>query len=429
MDYPCGEPGAAPALCERGAADAQAQPWDPAFDPSLPWLCFPQDSGRRAATNPNAGQVVGPTSCASQAAHASCLASSRSDRAAEWAVGFANEIVLPASPSTPSRINRVYVANRSCRSAAWNQGVCTPVHYPPSAMHPTGPIVHASLSSFPDSGANASSHTPQPVVDGVNLGSLQPTSGVPYYETVLDPYVALPTLPEQWIDVGNAGQILTTGLSDALPTPPPGPDTTFCPLGDDGYAGLSVISLNATSMPGFLPALPVGSPESHDAASNNGGLQVCTVAIDAAVPKACDLISSPPRSQPCKAAPRQYPTALPIIQCKPQECRGGEPPKKSLLVEVTPQGLASQTLEEVSKRDENGRIKGTYTTFGKRVRTRAPPSHEKRQQIARARKEGVCSRCKKSKRQVRALESFASLDHQPLTSPSVRSRSEAEPLP
>ncbi|KXX78005.1 hypothetical protein MMYC01_201721 [Madurella mycetomatis] len=375
MDYPGREPGATPALCARGAADTEA-PWDPAFDPSL--LRFlAQDSGHRAATNPNASRVVGPTSCASQAAHALRLANSRSDRDAEWPVRVANEIVAPASPSTSSRITRLYAANRPCRSAARNQGVCTPVHYPPSVMHPTGPIEHASWSSFLDLDANASSHTPQPVGDTVNLGSLQPALGLPCYETVFNPSIALPTSPLQWIVLG----------------------TTFGPPGDDGCAGLSGIGLNAPSMPGFLPALSTSPRESHDDAGNKHELHACTVATDAVVPKAYDPIPPPPTSQSCKAAPKQSPTILPIVQCKLVECTRGKPPKRRRLVEVTPQGIASQTLEEILKTDENGQVKGAFTTFGKRVRTRAAPSHEKRLQIAQARKEGVCGRCKKSKRQ------------------------------
>ncbi|GAB1319223.1 Zn(2)-C6 fungal-type domain-containing protein [Madurella fahalii] len=400
MDHRGRESGAAFALPETGAAGSEAQPWLPAHDPLLlEFLCSPDSghSSNTAATNPSAGQVVGPTSCASQAARASRLASSHSDRDAEWFVRAANGIVAPVPPSTSPRISRLFAANRSCRSAARNQRACTPVHYPPPVMHPTGPIEHANWSSFLGLDASASSHPPQPVEDTVNLGSLQPTLGVPY-GAPFDTSIVLSTF-SQWMSTVNAGQIPTTSMSNGLLPASPEIGTTFGSLSDCGGAELSGIDPNATSMPGFHYALSADTPESHGAVNNNHGLCGCTMAADATARKGRDPNSAPPSSQPCETVPKQSPTSLQIIQYKRSECTRGEPSKKRLLEEVAPQGMACQTLLQTSLEDENGQVKGTITMFGKRTKTRTPPSQEKRLQTAQARREGVCGRCKKDKRQ------------------------------
>jgi hypothetical protein len=95
---------------------------------------------------------------------------------------------------------------------------------------------------------------------------------------------------------------------------------------------------------------------------------------------------------------------LAIVQYKPSsDAEASSSRKRPALEEVVPQGMASRTLREVLVQDDSGQVKGTMMTFGNRAKTRAVFTEEKRQRTALARREGVCPRCKKSKRQVRTL--------------------------
>ncbi|KAL2267134.1 hypothetical protein VTJ83DRAFT_4411 [Remersonia thermophila] len=85
--------------------------------------------------------------------------------------------------------------------------------------------------------------------------------------------------------------------------------------------------------------------------------------------------------------------SLPIVLWKPANGT-----KRPAAEEIPPEGVTSQMIREVAVRDEQGNLKGTMCTFGSRIKTRAVFSAEKRQQTALARREGVCGRCKKSKR-------------------------------
>ncbi|KAK4171558.1 hypothetical protein QBC36DRAFT_339723 [Triangularia setosa] len=111
-----------------------------------------------------------------------------------------------------------------------------------------------------------------------------------------------------------------------------------------------------------------------------------------------------PTPPPCppkrKARPKSSAGSLEIIQYKPSGKPDGRLSKKRpAFDEVTTGSSTPQTLRRISLEDESGQVKATMTTFGKRPRIRTPFDEEKRRRTALARKEGVCARCKKSKRQ------------------------------
>ncbi|KAK0744840.1 hypothetical protein B0T21DRAFT_358540 [Apiosordaria backusii] len=111
--------------------------------------------------------------------------------------------------------------------------------------------------------------------------------------------------------------------------------------------------------------------------------------------------SSPsPRPPNRKAGPKSPTGSLEIIQYKPSGKPDGRLSKKRpAFDEITTGSSTPQTLRRISLEDESGQVKATMTTFGKRPRIRTTFDEEKRRRTALARKEGVCARCKRSKRQ------------------------------
>lgn len=92
---------------------------------------------------------------------------------------------------------------------------------------------------------------------------------------------------------------------------------------------------------------------------------------------------------------------LPIVQYKPLSNTDTRSPKKRPAPEeLPPQGMASRAIRAVQVLDNRGELHATMMTFGQPIKTRSIVSEEQRQKTAIARREGVCSRCKISKRQV-----------------------------
>ncbi|KAK3985492.1 hypothetical protein QBC44DRAFT_335102 [Cladorrhinum sp. PSN332] len=115
-------------------------------------------------------------------------------------------------------------------------------------------------------------------------------------------------------------------------------------------------------------------------------------------------VTGPPRSRPTARSRKPKGTSknvgcLNIIQYKPS---GGDGPlvkKRPALDEIFTEDDAPQTLRQIDLVNGSGQVEGSMSTFGKRAKTRNAFTLEKRQQTALVRKEGVCARCKKSKRQ------------------------------
>ncbi|KAK3688256.1 hypothetical protein B0T22DRAFT_376723 [Podospora appendiculata] len=116
------------------------------------------------------------------------------------------------------------------------------------------------------------------------------------------------------------------------------------------------------------------------------GCRASTVSTDITVP---DHVDPPP------------PTAanLRIIPYKPstgQRDVGSR--KRPVEDEDHPREATSEIFSRVSLADENGEVRGTIITFGSKPKKRAVFTEEKRHETGIARKEGVCDRCRRSKR-------------------------------
>jgi hypothetical protein len=105
---------------------------------------------------------------------------------------------------------------------------------------------------------------------------------------------------------------------------------------------------------------------------------------------------------------------LAIVQYDPvTEPRSSK--KRPAPEQLAPQGISSKAFREVKVHDDDGTVRATIMTFGSRVRRRTAFTEDQRKRTADARKAGVCSRCKRSKRQVRpfSLVPRARLDADP----------------
>ncbi|KAL1840237.1 hypothetical protein VTJ49DRAFT_668 [Mycothermus thermophilus] len=187
----------------------------------------------------------------------------------------------------------------------------------------------------------------------------------------------------------NTWTPVTTGGPAGYTAVPSGINTTATALDNlgDGRGGLSDVchpSWPTTSLPANTNTLI--KVELGDTTS---GRRDSTSSAVAVVPKARPTSQEPERSQN-QANPA---SSLPIVQWKPAAGT-----KRPAMEEITPQGVTSQMLRKVDVVDDQGNCKGTMYTFGNRIKTRGVFSEEKRQQTALARREGVCGRCKKSKR-------------------------------
>ena len=91
---------------------------------------------------------------------------------------------------------------------------------------------------------------------------------------------------------------------------------------------------------------------------------------------------------------------LNIIQYQPEGDDGRLTKKRAAHDEIAVEEDAPQTLRQIDLVSGSGEVNGMMVTFGKRVKKRNAFTQEKRQQTALVRREGVCMRCKKSKRQV-----------------------------
>ena len=241
-----------------------------------------------------------------------------------------------------------------------------------------------SPSRPPDSPADPGSLPSPGLLGGTSLNALLP----------LSPAVA------QWIRTQANYDLAPSPIeSSRFLLPPVNLNTGFDSpnaLSNDGGLGSSSIGCNPSSQYALSP-----SPGNHDALSGTHRQLGPKLSPDVTVPGSAVSYFPSPSPQRSRAVTKSPETPLAIVQYKPsgntEETRSK---KRPALEEVTPQGIASQTLRHVSMEDENGQVQGTMMTFGERTKRRAVFTKEKRQQTARARKEGVCGRCKNSKRQV-----------------------------
>jgi hypothetical protein len=265
---------------------------------------------------------------------------------------------------------------------------------------PVGPAAGANwtgpaFSAIPS--LDVACHPPQQPVSGDPVGpiALQPQN-LPY-GSFLGSAGPSTTALAQWI-APAWGTADTTGLSHVRLLSHHGFDTTLETSGHEG-ASLSSMSSNPSPWPEPHPLSP-GCTLNHNSINNYYRQHSSMLLADVALRNVATLesLAGPQRSKPEHTPPSK---PLAIIQYNPNGDTEPKASRKKLaLEEVTPQGLASRTLRHISLQDAHGKVKGAMMTFGKRVKTRTALNEEKRRRTALARREGVCSRCKNSKRQV-----------------------------
>jgi hypothetical protein len=319
---------------------------------------------------------------------------------------------MPVSPSGLSNIARLYAANQSRRSEPRNRTTSAPARNLLSGTCRAGPIGpphwNFSITPYPLSPPN----TPQPSPDAENLGCFLHQPILPYGDLLhlgLSPSTASTTVPE-WIDAGDPEHIAAVDGSTVL-TVARNFDTPLDCLGGNGGVRSFVVNRNGPFLSNSQAALPPRSRERHDSISGNDGLHAGTVSTGVISPDAAIATSSRRRPQSCGTNSTKPSTTLSIVQYTPTDCsRSKSSKKRPAFEELVLEGLPSQTSQKILREDKTGQVKGTMMTFGKPIKKRTAFSEEKRQLTAQARREGVCRRCKKSKRQVRAINALAS-DH------------------
>ncbi len=438
-----------PAPAESSAAaafffDPDSVDADPPWDPDSAAALFPlesffslDDAELRAHTNtptaaPNPSPPdlpIGLSTCGSQAARAASrgraaidtlsTSSPFPDADLTWpshtvAAQHAASPV-PSAPAVLNNIARVYAAHAARRSPA------------PSPR----PSVSKQLASGGD-GTYLAGHAGPPAWGPVAVNTppsaprparriLQGTPNTTSLAIAARPYPpafspALPVLP-QWAADGSTA-------------------ANSSPAGDAGFSLLprdfdDLLGLVKTQSGATTPAAPWLGPSCYTAppvpqrapdTATSQHVPRSSVAAGKAIARRPVARDAPPVAGPQrtpKKEPKAASAALAIVQYKPSiEAEANSSRKRPALEEVIPQGMASRTLREVLVQDDRGEIKGTMMTFGNRVKTRAVFTEEKRQRTALARREGVCPRCKKSKRQVRTF-SCAEWKGNPLTNRPV----------
>ncbi|KAL2020429.1 hypothetical protein VTK56DRAFT_8395 [Thermocarpiscus australiensis] len=387
MDYPSGEPAGSAVFAFRGE-DADS-PWNPAFtfDAFFDSVFPPSYAVQGQCDRGGIDLIFSPSR----------------DGDTGWPVPGTNETEVPVSPSALSDFARLYVANWSCDSAARSQRTYMPKQQSFSGIHAAGVIDPAPRElRFVNSKPSPPCHVPQTQLPHNPINTDSPPFPAFPYDTSFDPVLTSPTAGSQWTctSVGS-DQVPGSTKSSRFLLAPCGLDATLDTFGHEENSGLPSIHCRVPVLPESHYASSSNSVVSPEAASSDHGRRASTVSTDATVPDATVRASSTsPSPRRRKRASTSPPISLAIVQYKPTGGPEGRSSRKRLAFEgTTPQGMASQTLRQISWKDENGEVQCTMMTFGKRIQTRSAFSEEKRLQTARARREGVCGRCRKSKRQ------------------------------
>ena len=416
MEYPSAE--SAAAFLYRAEGDPVAESsWDPAFGAfSLESVFTPQQPdhnlNHNAPANPSTRHIIpSPPTCGSQAARAASrvgpgidpISNPLPDADLRWPSPLAAQTAAAVPPSDLRRIARLFEANAASRPPARVPRTSLSSQRPPGvdAAHCAGLGDSVNWASFPvDSAPNAPRPAQRPLGSTGDLGSLPSLNGP---DTVFGSIPSSSGADPQWIAAGTT--VLNTNPSAGAIFPPPlrDFDTTFDSFKSQSIdCGSGSFSINYTAPSWPAPYGLLSPPTPHEcrpAGSNDQGRRVsrATSVTNHAVP-----YHSPPKPRPSVREPKTSSTPLAIVQYNPGDGSDARTSKKRPAFEdITPQAMASKTLREVLVHDDQGEVKGTMMTFGNRVKTRAVFSEEKRQRTAQARREGVCSRCKRSKRQVR----------------------------
>lgn len=417
MDYPSSEPAATPAFIFGADGEAQSSA-DPTIGPfffNFDPLSTPNSDHRvDAAADPSPGPALGPHTCASQAVRPLPFTTTRTNEAfgqfhlgnSTWPISAAQETGLPVPPSAWSGIARVHAANQTTRSVprARTSSTGHPTSNPSVGILPTGSTDLLNWGGFtlPNSRPSVACPPPPPTISAFLRSSL--ASGLPH-EALSDPSLHSPASRPLPIPISACSEQTPLSFAEYSPLALRSPDfnTAFDPfsaLSDDGSLGLPSIDC---STPSFSEAqYPISPPAeaNEDTLSNDNDQGPFQVFADTALSGAVAL-DSPSQGSGLSKGVTENAQSLSIVQYKPGGGKGAKQSRKrSALEDLSPQGIVSQTLRRVSLEGKNGEVQGTMITFGKRIKTRAVFTKEKREQTAQARREGVCGRCRRSKRQV-----------------------------
>ncbi|KAK4152150.1 hypothetical protein C8A00DRAFT_44744 [Chaetomidium leptoderma] len=396
MDSPRSESSAAVLVGDGGRDTVVDSFWDPAYSAfSLDSLFTPETNHPGPANtvaNPNANVAINSPTCASQAVRApSHVRAAGIDPTAPNLFPDADQVWPAPAAAAPVQagladLARLFAAGVSSRPPGRPRRESLSTQLPSAwdgGGYPTGPFGAQMLGGPVDLGPLLALDLP--------VASFSP---VPPLAAALN----------QWTPAANPGPNPTSSSDQTFTFSPRDLSTTFNttfdtpkPITSDGGVGPNSNECGTSSWP--TPHYP-SSPNSHmsdEAVSCDHGRRASTVyrAPSATVPK-----SLPPEKRRRTSQPPTPPAPLAIVQYMPGSGEGTTlSRKRPAFEEVIPQGMASQTLRQVLVHDDHGEVTGTMFTFGNRVKTRAVFSEEKRQQTAQARREGVCPRCKRSKRQ------------------------------
>jgi hypothetical protein len=413
MEYPSSNPGG-PLLFAEGEDDSfwgsifSQFPHESLFTPEPDHHQANTDTG--PAANPSADVAIGPPTCGAQAARAAShtraginpisnpnpIPDARTDP--RWTAPGTARTAGPVPPSALSDIARVYAASVSSRGPDRCLRTSLPAQPSPSwdVIYPDRPLDTANW--FPLNQSQAAAYQSQQRLEGppVAPGSF-PTLDLPY--PPFDSALALPTTLAQLTQSATAGpNPILRGNEQFLPY---SLDHSLYGVPDDGDSGSPPNNYNTPSWPGTSYPLSPLSHMSEDISPCDHERHASTSSTGATALPANNPRPSPPKAQRPKREPTSPTTPLAFVQYKPNSGTDSRSSKKRpAFEEITPQGMTSQTLRQTLVRDDDGEVKGAMITFGSRVKNRAVFTEEKRQQTAQARREGVCPRCKESKRGV-----------------------------
>ena len=257
--------------------------------------------------------------------------------------------------------------------------------------YPPGSVGAMNWAAFP---VQLSPTSTQHTLAGTAVG-LRPVASLGHHDPASD-FAQLPSPPQApWVNTAGSSALDTRPrVAKFLPPSTRDVDTTLDLIAAQiGHSGPT----SQQWPPAFYPP-PVNPSERHHSADLSGA-RSSTSSTHGSVSSATVVHPSPPRPQPTARSPEAPSNTLAIVQYDPNtETRSST--KRPASEELTPNGMGSKTVKQVVVRDENGEVRGVKITFGARAKARAAFTEAQRQRTAQARKEGVCSRCKKSKRQV-----------------------------
>lgn len=399
-------------------------PWDPdsaaALFPLEPFFGLDESDLRPHTNTPTAAPptpspsdlAIGLSTCGSQAARAASrsragidtlsTSSPFPDADPTWPphpVAAHTASPVPSAPAVLNNIARVYAANAARRSPAPSP---RPSSSKQLASGGDGTYLagHAGPPAWASLPVNQPPSAPRPA-----RRTLQAPTNTTSLLTAARPYPtfspALPVLPQWAADDSTVANSNPSG--DAL--------FSLLPRDFDDILGLvKTQSGAAATTPTWLAPPYYANPPNaqrvpHTPTPDHGPRPSAPAAKAIATPTANPAAPPPGPQRPPKKGPKPASSmTLAIVQYKPSsDAEASSSRKRPALEEVVPQGMTSRTLREVLVQDDSGQVKGTMMTFGNRAKTRAVFTEEKRQRTALARREGVCPRCKKSKRQVRTL--------------------------